>query len=88
LGGEEPNDEGRELGKPAEGECMPLLLLLLLLRKGKDEDSVETGGTGNEGEKEEASPSEEERGSGRELVRLRLGEPARGLCLMFLRTLR
>jgi len=61
---------------------------LLLLRKGKEEASVETGGTGKEGASEAARPKEEERGSGLLLVRRLLGDPARGLCLMFLSTLR
>jgi hypothetical protein len=74
--GEENACEG-EL--PDVGECMEFL-------NGNEEDSVETGGTGKEGANEAARPSEDERGSGRLLVRLRFGDPARGLCLMFLRT--
>jgi len=78
-GEEEPKDDGRE--DDMVGEFMTL-------RKGKEEDNVETGGTGKEGENEDVSPREEESGSGLLLVRLRLGDPARGLCLMFLSTLR
>jgi hypothetical protein len=79
-GEEEPKDEGREEDARLDvGEFMAL-------RKGKEEDMVETGGTGKEGENED--PREEERGSGRLLVRLRFGDPAKGLCLMFLSTLR
>lgn len=56
--------------------------------KGKEEANVETGGTGKEGDKWAARPRDEERGSGLLLVLLLLGDPARGLCLISLNTLR
>lgn len=74
----EGEGENACVGEWDVGECTALL-------KG---NVVLTCGTGKEGANEAAvRPREEERGSGRLLVRLRLGEPVvRGLCLMFLNT--
>lgn len=78
--------EDGELEKACEGELADVGECALL-RKGNDEANVETGGTGKEGPRVAARPKEEDRGSGRLLVLLLLGEES-GLCLMFLRTLR
>jgi hypothetical protein len=79
-------EEG-ELEKACDGE-FAVVGEWMELRKGKEEASVDTGGTGKEGAKVAARPKEEDSGSGRLLVLLLLGDPASGLCLMFLNTLR
>jgi len=78
--------EDGELEKAWDGEFADVGESVLL-RKGKDEDNIETGGTGKDGASVAARPKEEDRGSGRLLVLLLLGEES-GLCLMFLNTLR
>jgi hypothetical protein len=88
LGGEEDPKDGCMDSMVLELAELMVFIEFMGLRKGKEDDNVETGGTGNEGENEDEIPKEEESGSGLLLVRLRLGDPARGLCLMFLNTLR
>ena len=78
VGGEDPNG--------IEDTTLLLVGEFIELRNGKEDDKVETGGTGKDGANEDETPRGEVRGSGRLLVRLRLGDPTMGFCLIFLST--